>query len=154
EVYIALGTTIKVAGSESAFRAVDLNAVLAVARAARVGGATCLGVVSAMGANARSSVFYNRIKGEMEDAVSALGYGCVVLVRPSFIQGDRAALQQPGRTGEGLALVAMRLLRPLIPANYRAVQACDVARALVRAVQQAQPGKRVLLSGDLQTAAG
>ncbi|MGH8821974.1 MAG: NAD(P)H-binding protein, partial [Rhodoferax sp.] len=66
DVYIALGTTIKIAGSQAAFRAVDYEAVVAVAQAARSSGATRLGVVSAMGASARSAVFYNRVKGEME----------------------------------------------------------------------------------------
>ena len=150
DVFIALGTTIKVAGSQQAFRAVDYDAVLAVAKAARASGATRLGVVSAMGASARSSVFYNRVKGEMEDAVCTMGYASVLLARPSFIEGDRAALQQPGRAGEGLALQAVRLLRPLIPANYRSIAASRVAQALVRAVGDAKPGKRVLLSGEMQ----
>src|SRR3982751_4961884 len=68
DVYIALGTTIKVAGSETAFRAVDFDLVVAIARAAHRAGATRLGVVSALGADATSLVFYNRVKGEMEAA--------------------------------------------------------------------------------------
>src|SRR5882672_8155608 len=71
EVYLALGTTIKVAGSRPAFRAVDYDANLAVARAALAAGAKRAGLVSAMGASARSGIFYNRIKGELEDALSA-----------------------------------------------------------------------------------
>jgi uncharacterized protein YbjT (DUF2867 family) len=150
EVYIALGTTIKVAGSQQAFRAIDFDAVVAVAKAAREAGATRMGVVSAMGASAKSSVFYNRVKGEMEDALSKLGYASLVLARPSFIEGDRAALQQPGRSGEGLALMAMRALRPLIPANYRIIRAEQIAQALLQAVQDAKPGTRILLSGEMQ----
>jgi uncharacterized protein YbjT (DUF2867 family) len=150
EVYIALGTTIKVAGSQQAFRAVDFDAVLAVAKAARASGATRLGVVSAMGANPRSGIFYNRVKGEMEDAVSALGYTSVVLARPSLILGDREALGQPGRAGEGWALTLTRLLRPVLPANYRAIEATQVAQALIHALQQATPGTTALLSGDMQ----
>lgn len=150
EVYIALGTTIKAAGSQQAFRAVDFDAVVTVAKAARESGATQLGVVSAMGASPRSSVFYNRVKGEMEDAVSQLGYDSVVLARPSFLGGDRESLRQPARGGESLALAAMRLLGPFIPANYRAIEASQVARALIAAVQQAVPGIRILLSGEMQ----
>ena len=149
DVYIALGTTIKVAGSQAAFRAVDFDAVVNVARAARAAGATRLGVVSAMGADAASKVLYNRVKGEMEQAIAGLGFASVVVARPSLIDGDRAALQQPGRAAEGAGLALMRLLRPLIPANYRAVRAADVARALVHAVQQARPGTRLLLSGKM-----
>ncbi|HWP11866.1 MAG TPA: NAD(P)H-binding protein, partial [Ramlibacter sp.] len=87
EAFVALGTTIKVAGSQEAFRAVDFDAVVAVAKAAKASGATRLGVVSAMGANARSKVFYNRVKGEMEEALSALGFETLVIARPSFLVG-------------------------------------------------------------------
>src|SRR5690606_17391283 len=88
EAYLALGTTIKVAGSQEAFRAVDYEANLAVARAARAAGARRLGLVSAMGADARSSIFYNRVKGELEDALTALGFSTLVIARPSFLAGD------------------------------------------------------------------
>src|SRR5258706_6289762 len=74
EAFVALGTTIKVAGSQEAFRAVDYDAVVAVAKAAKAAGAKRLGVVSAMGASTRSSIFYNRVKGETEEALSALGF--------------------------------------------------------------------------------
>ena len=150
DAFIALGTTIKVAGSQAAFRALDFDAVVALARAAKAAGASKLGVVSAMGASARSSVFYNRVKGEMEDALAQLGYPTLVLARPSLLAGDRAALAQPERPGEHLGLLATRLLKPLIPANYRAISADDVAQALIKAVQQTQQGQRVLLSGEMQ----
>lgn len=149
DVFIALG---KVAGSQQAFRAVDFDTVVALAQSARAAGATRLGIVSAMGADAQSPVFYNRVKGEMEEAVSQLGYDSVVFARPSLLAGDRAALAQASRPGEQLALVAMRLFQPLIPRNYRVVAAADVAAALVKAVQAGQPGRRVLLSGELQLA--
>jgi uncharacterized protein YbjT (DUF2867 family) len=150
EVYICLGTTIKVAGSQEAFRAVDFDAVLAVARAAIARGATKLGVISAMGASSRSGVFYSRVKGEMEEAVGKLGYQSVSIVRPSFLAGDREALRQHARPGEKIALSAMSLLKPLIPKNYQAVQAHDVATALLRQVRSGRPGTSVLLSGQLQ----
>jgi uncharacterized protein YbjT (DUF2867 family) len=150
DVYIAVGTTIKVAGSEAAFRAVDFELVVAIARAAREAGATRLGVVSALGADRRSRVFYNRVKGEMEEAVAALGYVSVVIARPSLLLGDRGSLGQPTRRGE---VVAERLLRPVlgwIPARVRPIAAATVATALVAAVDDAAPGTRVLSSADLQ----
>ena len=150
EAYITLGTTIKVAGSQAAFRAVDLDAVLAVAKAARAAGATRLGVVTAMGADAHSRIFYNQIKGEAEDGLRALEFSSLVIARPSMISGDRAALGQPGRTGEHFAKPLMALFKPIIPANYRTVAARDVALSLMEAVRQGQPGCRVLLSGALQ----
>src|SRR5215470_19813251 len=98
DVFIALGTTIKVAGSEAAFRRVDYDFVVNTARTARAAGATRLAVVSAMGADAKSRVFYNRVKGEMEAAIEQLGYESVVFARPSLLLGDRTALGQPERS--------------------------------------------------------
>jgi uncharacterized protein YbjT (DUF2867 family) len=150
EVYICLGTTIKVAGSKEAFKAVDFDAVVAVAQLGRAQGATKLGVISAMGASSSSAVFYNRIKGEMEEAVSQLGYTSVNIARPSFLAGDREALQQHSRPGESMALAAMKLFNPIIPANYKSVQAADVARAIVDQVRLGKAGQTVMLSGQLQ----
>ena len=150
DVFIALGTTIKVAGSQQAFRALDLGAVVALAHAARMAGATRLGVISAMGADSRSPVFYNRVKGEMEAAVCALGFDTVVIARPSLLTGDRASLNQPRRSGEQWALRALKWLIPLIPANYRPVDANRVACALVDTLQTASAGCHVLLSGKLR----
>lgn len=149
EAYIALGTTIKVAGSQAAFRAVDFDAVVAVAKAARAAGATRLGVVSAMGADARSRVFYNRVKSEMEQAVGAVGFETLVIARPSLLVGDREALGQPARAGEAIGLKVSRWLAPLIPGNLRPIAAAAVARALVRAVRETA-GQRVLPSGQMQ----
>jgi uncharacterized protein YbjT (DUF2867 family) len=149
EAWLALGTTIKVAGSQSAFRAVDFEANLAVAKAAQAAGARRVGLVSAMGADAKSPIFYNRVKGELEDALAALGFEALVIARPSVLAGDREALGQPVRGGEKLALRVSTLLRPLIPANYRAIAADDVARALLRTLPTAH-GLQVLPSGAMQ----
>lgn len=149
EAYLALGTTIKVAGSQPAFRAVDFDANLAVACAAQVAGAKRLGLVSAMGADVKSKIFYNRVKGELEDALAALGFEGLVIARPSFLAGDREKLGQPVRAGEKIALRVTRVLRPLIPRNYRSIAAGDVARALLQAVPAAR-GRQVLLSGAMQ----
>ena len=150
DVVIALGTTIKVAGSQQAFRAVDFDAVAAIAQAARARGATRLGVVSAMGANAKSSIFYNRVKGEMEAAVTALAYPTLIIARPSMLLGDRQSLGQPERPGEIFWGPAMALLKPLIPTNYRAITAVQTAHALLNAMQSTVQGTRVLLSGEMQ----
>jgi uncharacterized protein YbjT (DUF2867 family) len=149
EVYLALGTTIKVAGSQPAFRAVDYDANLAVAKAARAAGAKHLGLVSAMGADPKSSIFYSRTKGELEQALAALGYEGLAIARPSMLAGERSALGQPVRSGEEQALKVTRWLGRLIPRNYRSIQAKDVAAALLRTVPAAQ-GKQVLLSGMMQ----
>jgi uncharacterized protein YbjT (DUF2867 family) len=150
DVFIALGTTIKVAGSEAAFRHVDFDCVVNTARAARDAGATRLAVVSALGADAHSRVFYNRVKGDMEAAVGAMGYGSVVLAQPSLLVGDRAALGQPVRAGE---VWATRLLGPfmgLVPKSVRPIQARAVASAMLGASIEAVPGVRILSSAQMQ----
>ena len=148
EVYLALGTTIKAAGSQDAFRAVDFEANLAVARAALAAGARRAGLVSAMGAEAGSRVFYNRVKGETEAALTGLPFEGLVIARPSLLVGDREALGQPARAAERVATAVGRLLGPLVPANYRPVAAAEVARALLARVPEAR-GRVVLLSGEL-----
>jgi uncharacterized protein YbjT (DUF2867 family) len=105
-----------------------------------------------MGASARSGVFYNRVKGETEDALAGLGYRSVVIARPSFLAGNRESLGQPVRSGELVALALSNALRPLIPRHLRAIRAEHVAAALLRCVRAGQPGVQVLLSGDMQPA--
>ena len=150
DVFIALGTTIKVAGSRDAFKAIDGDAVVAIASKARAAGATRLAVVSAMGASAQSGAFYNQVKGEMEAAVGQLGFETLVIARPSLLAGNRDALNQPERLAEKLSLVAFKWLRPLIAANYRAIEASSVAQAMVHALRTSGKGQHVLLSGAMQ----
>lgn len=149
EVYLALGTTIKAAGSQAAFRAVDFDANLAVARAALASGARRCGLVSAMGANPGSAVFYSRVKGELEDALAALPFEALVIARPSLLVGERTSLGQPGRPGEELGLVMSRLLGGFVPSNYKPVRATDVARALLRRVP-VENGRKIISSGEMQ----
>lgn len=149
EVYLALGTTIKTAGSPAAFRSVDFDANLAVARAALTAGARRAGLVSAMGADAKSRIFYNRVKGELEESLSQLPFEGLVLARPSLLVGDRAALGQPTRLAESVAMAVGRFIGPLIPANYRPIAAADVARSLLARVPTAR-GRVILLSGEMQ----
>lgn len=149
-VCICLGSTMAQAGSEAAFRAVDLDAVLNVARAARQAGATRCAVVSALGADPTSRVFYNRVKGEMEQALAALQFERLVIARPSLLSGEREALGQAKRPAEQWALRLTRPLLPLIPARWRPIEAATVARALCLALRQDGPKVQVLESKQLQ----
>jgi uncharacterized protein YbjT (DUF2867 family) len=149
EVYLALGTTQKVAGSQAAFRAVDYDANLAVAKAARDAGAKRAGLVSAMGADANSRIFYSRVKGELENALAAMPFEGLVIARPSMLVGNRTTLGQPTRRGEEWASALGKALGFVIPANYRPVEAAAVARALLSAVPSAV-SRKVLLSGVMQ----
>ena len=149
EVYLALGTTIKVAGSAAAFRAIDHDANLAVATAALAAGARRAGLVSAMGADARSKVFYSRVKGELENALAQMPFERLVFARPSLLMGNRKALGQPARLGEAWGLAFGTALGFLIPANYKPIEASSVARALLDAVPHGT-GIEVLMSGAMQ----
>jgi uncharacterized protein YbjT (DUF2867 family) len=152
DVFITLGTTIKVAGSEAAFRQVDFDFALNTARAAKAAGARRCAVVSALGADAASRVFYNRVKGEAEAELARLGFDSLNIAQPSLLVGDRAALGQPVRTGE---VWVTRLLSPvmgLVPASVRPIRAEAVARALLAACLAGRPGVQVLTSAAMQGA--
>lgn len=140
--FCCLGTTIKKAGSEAAFRTVDLDMVVAFAKRARELGARHLIVISAIGADPKSSVFYNRVKGEMEQAVRAQDWPQLTLVRPSLLLGDRL---EP-RLAEQLAGPLSRL----IPGKYHGIEVCDLARAMWRLALEEQNGVRVVESDELR----
>jgi uncharacterized protein YbjT (DUF2867 family) len=128
-VACCLGTTIAKAKTQDAFRRVDFDYPLALARAARTAGAQTFLLVSALGANAKSSVFYNRVKGELEDALTELGFPTLHILRPSLLLGER----QEQRTGEQIASVVARPLRHLLVGPLRKfapIEGDDVARAL------------------------
>ena len=148
--FCCLGTTIKRAGSRAAFRAVDFDAVLAFARAARAAGVQRFAVVSALGADPRSRSLYRRVKGEMEQALSELDFKTLVIARPSLLSGDRRSLGQAARPGERLALAISLPLAGLIPLAWRPIAAATVARALRRALDQDRSGVHVIESAQLQ----
>lgn len=146
DVFCCLGTTIRSAGSQAAMRGVDVDLVVDCARAARGRGASRLALVSAMGADPTSRVFYNRVKGQMEQAIAKLGFDSTTILRPSLLDGERDDF----RPGERFALALARPLGPLIPAKYRAIPAGAVASAMLHFVRQGTPGVRVVESDRLQ----
>jgi uncharacterized protein YbjT (DUF2867 family) len=133
--FCCLGTTMRKAGSREAFRAVDHDAVLAFARAAQGRGARVFLHVTAMGANPRSRVFYNAVKGEAEADVARLGIPSVYAFRPSILDGDR----QERRPTEQVGLVVMRALGPLL-GQYRPTPVEAVAEAMIAAAKAPAPG--------------
>jgi uncharacterized protein YbjT (DUF2867 family) len=144
DVFSCLGTTIKLAGSQDAFRAVDHDAVVALAGQAQRSGASQFLHVTALGASATSRIFYNRVKGETERDVAASGMPTTVAFRPSMIDGRRPDQTRPG---ESLGLVAMRAVGPLL-GKYRPNRASDIAAAMIREAKAAAPGHRVVEAGD------
>jgi uncharacterized protein YbjT (DUF2867 family) len=152
-VFCCLGTTIAQAGTQEAFRRVDYDYVVDAARmAAQHGGRRYL-VVTAAGANAKSRIFYNRVKGEAEDAIRALPLDAAVILRPSLLLGERAGT----RTGESIAQRVMPALDWMLVGpmrRYRSIQASTVARAMVRLAKERPRGVRVVESDEIQTIGG
>ncbi len=137
-----LGTTIKQAGSQEKFRRVDHDYVLAFARAAHAAKVQHFLVVTALGANAASLTFYNRVKGQVEEELRNLGFRALTLVRPSLLLGDRKEF----RLGERV----MAPIAKLLPAKVRGIEARTVARALVSLARVPAQGQRIVSSDELQ----
>ncbi|QEY61166.1 oxidoreductase [Metapseudomonas lalkuanensis] len=140
--FCCLGSTIRQAGSQEAFRAVDLDLVLAFARRARELGARHFIVISALGASQASPIFYNKVKGEMEEALKAMDWPQLTIARPSLLMGPRNEF----RFGERLAAAVMRWL----PGKYRGIDVCTLARALWRLALEEQDGVRIIESDELR----
>lgn len=138
-----LGTTIRQAGSQAAFRAVDHDLVLAAARSARTGGTPHMIAVSSVGASAKAGNFYLCTKGEAEDGLCALGFERLDLMRPGLLTGDRPG---PPRLGEGLATIAAPLTNALLHGSfrrYRSIPGDKVAAAIVRLARQGGSGVHI-----------
>lgn len=145
-IVCALGTTIAKAGSRDAFRRVDLEYPLELARLGAARGVPHYLLVSAVGADARSHIFYSRVKGELEDALRALPFRSLSIARPSLLMGDRAEF----RLEEAAGAWAARLLPFLFPDRYKPVEAAAVAAALVRLAREDAPGVRVVESDEIR----
>lgn len=146
QIICALGTTIRKAGSQQEFRKVDFVYPLAIARIALSQGARHFLLVSAVGANAGSRWFYNRVKGELEAAILALSFRSHTIVRPSLLLGTRAEFRLGEKITERLAF--------LIPEKYKPVSAAAVAEALVASAREDRAGKRIIESAELRAFAG
>lgn len=154
DAYCCLGTTMKEAGSRENFRAVDHAAVLAFAWAARRNGARRFFVVSSLGADPHSRVFYNRVKGETEEALKVLGFQTLAIFRPSLLLGAR----RKTRVGEKIGAAVMWLAEPLLLGplrQYRAIEAEVVARAMARcSYGRSGQGVLVFTSDQIQDMGG
>jgi uncharacterized protein YbjT (DUF2867 family) len=145
EVFCCLGTTMKKAGSEAAFKRVDYEIPLQIGQMARKAGIRQYLIVTAMGADTKSFFFYNRVKGEIEKDLASLDFPQLVIVRPGLLLGDR----EENRWGESMAKVVMQTFSPILPLTYRPISGRTVARALIR-LAGTENGHRVVESGELQ----
>jgi uncharacterized protein YbjT (DUF2867 family) len=153
DVFCALGTTIKVAGSQDAFYKVDYTYVVNLGKWCSANGVKRFLVVSAMGADAKSGIFYNRVKGEMEAAVSQLDIPQKRIFRPSLLMGNRTEK----RGGEKLAQVVMGTLGFLFVGplqKYKGIHADVVAKSMIMASKQDIAGFTVYESRMMQEMGG
>ncbi|APV51771.1 NAD-dependent dehydratase [Betaproteobacteria bacterium GR16-43] len=141
----ALGTTRKTAGSDAAFRAVDHDLVLAVAQRLRGAGVTRFALVSSLGADSRSRVLYTRTKGDVEEAIGRLAFPSLTILRPGFLDGERAEY----RPFERVAGTLLRLAGPLLPRSARVSPVSSVARLAVEAAIEGAMGARIVGSAEI-----
>jgi uncharacterized protein YbjT (DUF2867 family) len=135
-----LGTTIRVAGSQPAFAAVDRDAVIAFAQAAKAAGARQFLMITSVGADAKARNFYLRTKGEAEAGVKAVGFGRVDIFRPGLLRGNRQGTSRPGE-GIMMALSPITdLLTPHVFDQYRSIAAERVASAIAACVGKSENG--------------
>jgi uncharacterized protein YbjT (DUF2867 family) len=146
-VACTLGTTMRTAGSEAAFRRVDHDYPLAFARLARRHGATAFVLTSARGADRASRIFYNRVKGEIEHDLAGVGFESLTIVRPGLIGGERGE----SRPAERLAIAAVSALEPLLPRAWRINPAARIAHRIVEAAVRSAPGVHVVTAAEMTT---
>lgn len=149
DVFCCLGTTIAVAKTQENFRKVDYDYPLNIAELALKNGAKQFMLVSSMGASKSSSIFYSRVKGELEESIAKLGYSSFHVFRPSMLIGERKEF----RLGEVIGKYVFKVVGPLMQgplAKYRAVKGIVVAKAMVRTAIKNITGNHIHLSDEIQ----
>lgn len=150
DLFCCLGTTIKQAGSQAAFRRVDFDYPLTAAKLAKAAGVQRYLLVSSLGADPRSRIFYSRVKGEVEEAIAAIGLPALAIFQPSLLLGERAV----HRPGEAVAAIVSRILRPIMVgplAATRAIEGEAVARGMLEvALRDEVAGVRRYRSDEIE----
>lgn len=146
DVFCCLGTTMKVAGSKEAFRKVDYTYPLLTAQYSKQHGASQYLLVSALGAHKNSSVFYNKVKGEVEEAIGALGFTGYHIFRPSLLLGER----KEARSGEDAAKVFFKLFGFLVPNKWKGIEGKKVAQAMLHFAKENKSGVFIHESAEMQ----
>lgn len=146
DVFCCLGTTIKKAKTKEAFRKIDFDYPLNLAKVAKANGAKQFLLISALGADPTSSVFYNKVKGEAEEAIAEIGFEVYHVFRPSLLLGSRTE----ERSGEDAAKIFFKLFGFLVPLKYKAIDSSKVARAMLAMANRNEKGTSVYESKLLQ----
>lgn len=149
DVFCCLGTTIKKAGSQDAFKQVDLVYPQKVATLQLAAGSQKFLVISAVGADKNSFIFYSRTKGQLEEALTTLGYRCLCIFRPSFIMGDRTEK----RVGEKIGIFIAKLINPILIAplkKYKPVSALALAKSMQYEAHHFLNGTHIISSDEIK----
>jgi len=147
DVFCCLGTTIKQAKSKEAFRKVDFDYPLDLANLLKANGASRFLLVSSLGADKSSGIFYNQVKGEVEEAIAAVAFDSFHILRPSLLIGPR----KEARAGEDAAKAVYKIFGFLIPAKYKGIDSIKVARAMISFAKENKHGKFIHESAELQS---
>ncbi len=146
DVFCCLGTTIKKVKTKEKFRQVDFDYPVQLARLTQVNGAEQYLLVSALGADKNSNIFYNQVKGEVEEAIEKIGFKSYQIFRPSLLMGNR----NESRSGEEAGKVFFKYFGFLVPKKYKGIESIKVARAMQVLAVQHQQGKHIHESKELQ----
>jgi uncharacterized protein YbjT (DUF2867 family) len=147
DVFCCLGTTIRKAGSAKAFRKVDFDYPVELAKLTRNQDAQTFLIVTALGADKHSRIFYNKVKGETEEEVKAIGFNSLHILRPSLLLGPR----EERRAGEDAAKIFYKLFGWMMPKKYKAIDAVKVARAMIAFANRNAAGIFIHESKELQS---
>lgn len=144
DLFIAIGTTRAKTPDKSTYEAIDYGIPTAAAQVAKAAGIKNVAVVSSMGANAKSSIFYSSLKGRMEEALQSANFDNLVILRPSLLLGKR----NEKRAFEKVSMILMTALDVIIPAPYKAVPAVVIAKAMIHLANQKNT-KPIWLNNEL-----
>lgn len=146
DVFCCLGTTIRKAGSKDAFRKIDYEYPLALANHTKNQGAAQFLLITSLGADKNSGVFYNQVKGQVEEVIASVNFQSYRIFRPSLLMGPRSE----SRSGEEAAKVFFKYFGFLVPLKYKGIESIKVARAMLHFAKQNQNGKFIHESKELQ----
>ncbi len=145
DVFCTLGTTIKKAGSRENFKKVDYKYIIWLANVTELAGASQFLVVSSMGADPKSSIFYNQVKGETEEGLKKVGFDHLVILRPSLLLGKREEF----RFAEKLSSYFMKAFNFMIPDNFKAIQGEKVAAYMLKMAKHSTEPVSIIESGEM-----
>ena len=148
-IFCCLGTTIKIAGSQAAFKKVDFEYPLLLAKSGLNNGAMAFHVITALGSDENSSIFYNKVKGQLQEALKKLNFGQLYIYQPSLLIGDR----KENRPGEKIASLVMPLFEFFMVGpvkKYRSIHVTAVAKGILVTAENENKKLKIILSDEIQ----